>query len=164
MCDGFGINIITNNIKSYWIVLMLIVIISLSQAVEINNPFGYTKTELTKDDYEILMWMKNNVHNTTIAATWQVSGVWINSIAQKRTILGAFQESIQNYDERRSDLKKIFTSTNKAEIENIMNKYNAGYIFVNNYEERGLYNGVTERLRAMFSLVIENDYAHVFKI
>ena len=163
---GLGINeLLLRKNKLKFIVLSLAVIIALAHAVEINNPFGYAKTELTEEDYETLLWARYNLpENAVIAGTWQVSGAWINSIAERRTILGAFQESVEDYKERRADLQTMFTSSERAEIKNIAAKYDAEYIFANSYEEKALYTGVAARFRSMFPVVRGDGYAYVFKI
>jgi hypothetical protein len=163
---GFGLNdIISRKNKSKYMLLAFLTAILLAHAAEIQNPFGYAMTELTQQDYSVLQWAKDSVPaGATIASTWQVSGVWIQAIAERRTILAAFHESIPDYEQRRSDLALMFTSPDKSEIKNIAAKYNASYIFINSYEERALYAGAVGRLKAMFPVARENEYAHLFSV
>ena len=122
-----------------------------------------SQSEMTKNDYQALMWMKENLGNETVAATWQVSGVWINAVAEKKNILGAYHEAVKGYAERRKDLGIIFNSGSKEEVLNAMKKYDAGYIFINGLEEEALYRGSIKRLENMFEEVYSNGYSHVFK-
>ncbi len=127
--------------------------------------YSYAKTEMKMEDKVVLDWIRNNTEkDATIAASWQVSGPWIPFAADRKNILGSFQESVADYQERRQDLAMIFSSGDKEKIIEIMKKYNATYIFVNKMEDDVLYKGIIKRFSGMFMEVDGNDYAHLYKI
>ena len=128
------------------------------------NWLSWSKSELTKNDYDVLIWMKDNIPtNATIASTWQVSGAWIPTVAERGGILGTYQEAVPDYLQRREDLKIIFSSENREEIEIVLKEYNAEYIYINSLEDELIYNTATVRLGGMFTEIRGNEYAHLFK-
>ncbi len=127
--------------------------------------FGYARSELRQDDKAVLDWARQNTEkNATIAARWQVSGSWIPFLAERKNILGSFQESVPDYVQRRRDLDTIFSSNDREKITGIMGKYNATYIYVNEAEDSLLSPNSVKRFSGMFREVAWNGYAHLYKI
>ncbi|GEM_PF-6310024 len=127
--------------------------------------YSYARAELRQEDKAVLDWAQQNTEkNATIAARWQVSGSWIPFLAERKNILGSFQESVPDYMERRRDLDAIFSSNDKAKIIEIMGKYNATYIYVNEVEDILLSPNSVKRFSAMFKEVMGNGYAHLYKV
>ncbi len=154
-----GFAILKNCRKTVMMKTGLIVLLMLSMVPVLD--YGYARTEMTKNDYEMLLWAEENT-NGTIASTWQVSAPWIEYIAGKGTILGPFQEAVPDYKERRADLEKLFTGS-EGEARIILNKYDSGYVFVNKLEDFLLYPGSINRFKTYFEEVQSNGYAYVFK-
>ncbi|MBI4170153.1 MAG: hypothetical protein HY514_00525 [Candidatus Aenigmarchaeota archaeon] len=147
--------------QHYRFILMIFLLISAIPVFD----YGYAKTEMRGEDKSVLDWIKNNTEqDATIAASWQVSGAWMPYAAERKNILGAFQESVADYQERRRDLAVVFSSGDKEKIIETMRKYNATYIFVNKMEDDALYKGSIKRFSDMFTEVDGNDYAHLYKI
>ena len=127
--------------------------------------YNYARAELRQEDKAVLDWARQNTEkNATIAARWQVSGSWIPFVAERKNILGSFQESVPDYMQRRHDLDAIFTSNDKARIIETMGKYNATYIYVNEVEDVLLSPNSVKKFSSMFKEAAGNSYAHLYKI
>ena len=111
-----------------------------------------------------MQWIRENTaQGAVIASTWQVSGVWMPVLAERANVLGALQEAVPDYKQRREALTTIFTSAGRDGIIGAMDAYGAGYVFINGYEENALYPGASSRLSNALEEVYSNGYSHVYK-
>ena len=132
---------------------LLLIILVLSLGFFLYDP-GFTRTEITGQDLGALHWLRDNTaQDSVVASNWQVSGVWMPAVAERANVLGALQEAVPDFEERRADLHVIFAYSDTDTVRERLEKYGADYIYINSNEERILYQGAIERLGSMFTEV-----------
>lgn len=142
--------------------LLILLVLSLGFFLQ---DTGFTRAEMAAQDLSALDWIRGNTpQGSVVAATWQVSGVWIPAVAERTNVLGALQEAVPDFEERREALGVIFGSDDRALVEEAINKYSVDYIYINSREEQILFQGAAGRLGSMFSEVYSDGYVHVYQV
>lgn len=129
------------------------------------HDIGFTQTEITSSDVDAMDWIRENTpEDSVIASTWQISGAWIPVLAERPNVLGAFHEAVPDHESRQQSLERVFILNDNEQVISELNKYDAGYIFINNHEEAVLYPGAVQRLKSSFTEVYSNGYSHIFVV
>ena len=70
----------------------------------------------------------SNIPIGSVVLSHQFNGYWINYAGMK-TVIGPFT-NIDNYDERKEDVKQLFESRDLSLVKSILDKYNVDYILI----------------------------------
>lgn len=88
----------------------------------VNNAFN-------QDEINALLWIKNNTDKNSVIVAFPEQGNFITSISQRKNVIDSNYFLIPKMDERYNDVNRIYTTQSVIEAIELLNKYDAKYIY-----------------------------------
>lgn len=125
-------------------------------------------------EYEAIEWLRSKNGTPVILQASGFSYAWnsyVSAFTGLPTVLGwEFHEyqwrmNLEEINIRRSDVEKVYTSSNYEVIKNIVDKYNIKYIYVGSAEhDRYKVTNIFEEQKEKFKLVFKNPEVKIYEV
>jgi hypothetical protein len=115
--------------------LTIMIILFIITAITPSIIIGLEKSGITpnQEDVEVLQWASENIPEDSVIAASLEEGNMIAYYADRKNIMDTNYLLTPNIDQRLKELDKILSTQFETEAVNLLNKYEANYIFFSPY-------------------------------